>query len=81
MLTGWTISGSLVRVSYVTSELEVPFFRFQPNMVVTRQKSILTRKVKFKVVGIGAVHAPADTKKKSKSFPQVPKNAKKLLSS
>jgi hypothetical protein len=50
-------------------------------MVVTRQKSILTRKVKFKVVGIGAVHAPADTKKKSKSFPQVPKNAKKLLSS
>jgi len=45
MLTGRTISGTLVRVSYVTSELEVPFFRFQPNMVVTRQKSMLTLKV------------------------------------
>jgi len=32
MLTGRTISGTLVRVSYVTSELEVPFFRFHPKI-------------------------------------------------
>ena len=33
------------------------------------------------MVGIGAVHTPADAKTKTKSAPQVPKNAKKLLSS